>query len=657
LSKIILLLLFSISSFAAKTEYDRAEDVIKNILAPYNPGFEAGKGGWTASAGSFGLETSGANFSDIGKDSASFDASATDQTLSSTSVTIPKYLYGANGLASCRFKTTATDYLFQVYDGSNVVATQTISATTTFTKQSLNFIFPSSGSVLIRVKSASNAAAIYFDDCYLGDASNLTNVSQAQFIGSAYFATTGSCTWSRTNTALGAFSTNSSCPGPTVEFNPSTSTIQTTDADLPKVTVNNLPPGEYLIMVTGSALPSAASINTFAINDGTTTSGRGLGPQSAGARAQFTIVGNFSYTTTANRTFEIYGAASSGNVVIENDGGTELMKFAIYRYPSTSEIAYRHDLINWRVDANISGANPSLGTSAQTSYTGITDSSLTLTNNTGNGVLTAQIPCSTTVASSGTTCSSGSESIGVAFDLPKAGDVLACASFSHVIQVTGGSARVDATFQIVETPNNAQTISQEGKSRVMSDLSTASAAIEVSHPVRVCGTFTFASAGQKTLRLFYEQAVTATVTTNVIAADAGANNGQRDIHWEVYPINQLMPAPILVGSVTSASTGALRIEGANVTSGGTVTEIGASDWLNGNCSLSTSTFTCTINSGIFSATPSCVVTLLQDPPSGGTDAQVLGIKTVSSTSLVYSMSQPGSGNTPKAAHVICMGAR
>ena len=186
----------------------------------------------------------------------------------------------------------------------------------------------------------------------------------------------------------------------------------------------------------------------------------------------------------------------------------------------------------WRVDANIQGANIDLGTADVSSYTGMENASLSLTNNTsGVGVLTAKIPCSSTNAPSGTTCAAGNESVGVSFDIPKPVDVLACVSFQHSVGNTTGAVLFAA--QVVETPSNAQTISQEGHTRMMS---SSSAANTVTAPHRNCGTLSFSTSGTKTIRLFYEQDTTAT-TSSTVFADASAAVGQRDIHWEIYPLN------------------------------------------------------------------------------------------------------------------------
>jgi hypothetical protein len=195
---------------------------------------------------------------------------------------------------------------------------------------------------------------------------------------------------------------------------------------------------------------------------------------------------------------------------------------------------------HWRVDATIAGANPSLGTVSVASYTGIENAGLTLTNNPGRGILTAQIPCSSTNSPSGTTCSAGNESIGVSFTIPEAVDVRACASFTHVGQpVTSAGNNFTATFQIIETPNNAQTLTQEGKSKVQHRITAEQAAVASIYaaPFRVCGTFTFSTSGQKTLRLMYEQAIpTGTISFSQILGDQDAAHGQPDIHWEIEPL-------------------------------------------------------------------------------------------------------------------------
>jgi hypothetical protein len=190
---------------------------------------------------------------------------------------------------------------------------------------------------------------------------------------------------------------------------------------------------------------------------------------------------------------------------------------------------------NILIDANISGSNISMGTSNQTAYVGLENAGLALTNNTSKGSdSSVQIPCSSTNSPSGSTCSAGSESVGIAFTLGagQLGLYEVCAAFAHHVSITQGGP-VDATFQLVETAPNAQTVLQQGGERLRSRLEVASSANTNSgKAIRLCGTFNFTTSGQKAIRLMYEQSVTSTgVSENGVTGDDGANNGNRDIKF------------------------------------------------------------------------------------------------------------------------------
>lgn len=101
-----------------------------------------------------------------------------------------------------------------------------------------------------------------------------------------------------------------------------------------------------------------------------------------------------------------------------------------------------------------------------------------------------------------------------------------------------------------------------------------------------------------------------TVGAGTCTVDTAYNIGH---NLTVSPADQKLPAPILVGSVTNGSTGAMRVEAAVVAapSGGacTVTESGSSDWISGNAtSGGTGLCAITFNTGVFSAAPVCACT-------------------------------------------------
>lgn len=244
---------------------------------------------------------------------------------------------------------------------------------------------------------------------------------------------------------------------------------------------------------------------------------------------------NFSNNGVFSNTSTAANSAANGDAVTSTSGYVDIGMIRVPIQGWDAGLDKTNDQIDWRVDANITGANPSLGTSDTSSYTGIENSSLTLTNNTSKGSLTCQIPCSSTNAPSGTTCSSGNESVGITCPYPTTGYVRVCAEFAHRISTTT-SGTLNTTFQIVKTSNNAQfdSNSVEGGSRLQSSLSAGTGSI--SHPFNLCGNFFIDSVGYHTFRVMYEQNHVGTVSENLILADADSNVGQRDIHWTVTPL-------------------------------------------------------------------------------------------------------------------------
>lgn len=167
---ILIFFLFSSLVHAAFSDVDRQELATKNILT--NGGFESSKDGWTASGGTFAVVTSGSNLL-IGRVSATWDSSGSSQTFTSRAITIPKGLYGKNGAVFCSIQTpsgTAT-HTISAYDGTNSLATTNVYSNTTPVNTGALFVFPSSGTMAIRITSvASNEPLIAIDDCFIGSA-------------------------------------------------------------------------------------------------------------------------------------------------------------------------------------------------------------------------------------------------------------------------------------------------------------------------------------------------------------------------------------------------------------------------------------------------------------------------------------------------------
>lgn len=142
-----------------------------------NAGFENGKASWTASGGTFSVSTS-SPLKD--KSSATWDASATSQTLRSKAITVPAALQGQACQGDMQYSGGDTFYSLRVVDGSNVLvsssATSTLNALAGPKIASVYFLCPSSGSVKIELLSSGDGAVIKLDDFHIR---RLTNFGES----------------------------------------------------------------------------------------------------------------------------------------------------------------------------------------------------------------------------------------------------------------------------------------------------------------------------------------------------------------------------------------------------------------------------------------------------------------------------------------------
>lgn len=579
---ILIICLLIAPNVHALNEVDRAEIFSKNLLL--NGGFENGKAKWTASAGTF---TTTGSSPMVGKMHATWDAAASGNTLTSKVITIPAGMHGRNGVASCLFTTasgTAT-HTIQAYDGTNVLSSVAITSSTTPTRASANFIFPSSVTVALRIYANADEPSVAIDDCFLGPAESFNlGLDKPQDVFSATIANDGTVTNENSDWISG------NC----------------TNAD-PRVCT--------FVTSFFSAAPNC------------TTDGEDV-----------TAVSSSSVSVDQNAVITRINCQKTGTDALQ--------------------AAYRPDIAAWRVDANISGANISLGTSAQSAYVTPNNASLTLTQNTGSS--SVGISCSSTNDNSvgSTTCSAGSEEPGIVVDIPRAGHVEVCFDFSHYVNHTTLSGDLTSTFEVQRTSNGSQTIAENGKSRISSGGSYgASASFTYFNPHTLCGRFNITSAAKHTFRLMYEQG-TLTGTSNLILADAAASYGQRDIHVTARYIDQSVPAPLLVGSVVSNSSGVLKeiIANLNCDAGSAITsQTGSTS--NGVASIgnvSGGACAVTLASGTFSTTPYCWATPNAAFASAGL---ILSAAASSSTAISVDCEDDASGAcTSYDFNLLCKGA-
>lgn len=528
-----LLLAFAPSAFAQSTTtlqatntdgFTSAQSLVKNS------GFEGGSRNWTASGGTYTTTTTGPL---RGSRSATWDSNGASQTLTSDAFTIPEGLKGQPGVVSCMIQTasgTATHTL-TVYDGSaNIITPVTITSSATGApRTTLNFVFPSSGTIAARLTStASDEPSIKFDECIVASANewNLSQVNQATLVASGYIPGTASCKLTRTNTALGAFPDVSACPGVTIESNTGPGILQTTDADNADFTVNNLPMGDYVAILDvyiGENSNGTGTL-TVALNDGTTTTGNSsvrVDGTGGGNNPRVTITGVFSYTSAGNRTFSLFGAASGSNTIFaENQNATiNRINFRLLRFPSTSEIAVRPELLanSW---SGKHGADCSLASGTGSSITDWGgDATCTFTELTNNNFGTV------TSFTNG-----GNNSAGIVFTPKKVQRYKVCSDFV----LSQGGATANQVYQLADGSNN----------EIASSASTAITGGNYEQK-NICGIFYATSTSSQTIKL--------RINPNGASSSIGAPTGGSAVNWTIFAIDQSLPAPVLVGSRAQVS--------------------------------------------------------------------------------------------------------
>ena len=546
-------------------------DEVQGLAASQNlirdPGWESGSTNqWTASSGTYAVSTS----SPIrGKFSATWDSNASSQTLQSSAFSIPTGYYGANGVASCRVVATSgtATHTIAAHDGTNPITSATITSVTTGSaRTTVNFVFPSSGSIRIRFTSvASNEPEIKIDDCYLAlaDTFNVSQVNQSEIYGTFTYAQNASCFWNKTANNWNSFSAATCGTGTATGY------ALAPSSTLPAIRFSNLPPGRYEVSVNATLRADFATTSTsclYAISDGTTRKSVVQGyATSASGGPSFSLEANFDYTTVRSSiTFEVLAnrAAGGGNCyVLNNDFSDMTFNIVVKRFPTNSELAYRPEFTEWFVIADITGANPSLGVSSVSSYTEITDSGLTMTPVSGSqaaGIMCSSTNSAATPSTGATTCSAGSESVGANFSIPFAGWYEICFDAGWRSQADASEV-MQTTFNVVETPTNAQTLTQECGPRLGSTSGGNTTDSQVGTPGRYCGQCNFSSAGTKGVRLMYEQLASGTPDSSELMADNGATTGQRAIRVTVRPMRYSMSTPLLVNSVKTPYNGVTTI--------------------------------------------------------------------------------------------------
>lgn len=605
--------------------------------------------GWTSSGATFsqqaytnGIESDAKYFR--------FVATTSGQYFETTALVIPDNFSGG---CQADFKkvNVSTDDLFkvEVVDGSaNILTSANIKKSSWVKFPTLSFKCPSAGAtVKMRVTSLA-AGTLEGDRGYVGSNQNLVSIAQAKSLGKIELTGTTGCAFDTTSTSYVSHSANASCG----TFIASSANVKIPATKIPGfILPAGSPAGTYQIIARGNfkKIGTTDGAVFFRLTDGTTPFGyASTYVQSQNGANSGNLVGSITYASPliSDTTIQLQSLTetASNTARIELGSANYLLQFEVFYFPSSAESAISNEQSSWFIDANIGGANIGSGVSALTSYTELTDAGLDLVVNSSKGSSNAEIACINGTASSGLTCSGVNESAGIAFVPPYTGSFEACASFST--NISNGNT---GTFQLIETPNNASTILQEGGDRITAGISMTTGTVDA--PFKVCGNFNFSDTSKKTIRLMIEKPVGNAL---LVTADRNSSAGQRDIHFTVRPLLSAFNRPILTGDQVTTPGAIKPVEyRARVNGAGTcdVTATLGNAWLTLNTRTTVNDCTFNLVSGKFASgtTPFCTCGTSN---AVGYQCDVSG---TSSTVRTYVLRHDGVTGTDQLTTISCLG--
>lgn len=572
-----------------------------NILASYDYNFElnAPATNWTASGGTLTSTATAANVGD-GSYAGSWVSSAGSQTLDSALVAIPAGLYGQNGELKVMLETAATDFTLEVFDGTNILAQQTVTGNgaSSYGTYSLNFVFPTSGSIRMRLVSGS-AKTIYIDDAYLGTATNIGTSNQITALGNQYPVTLSASFGTTTNNVF----------------------LSRRDGQFLEVT-GSFTGGSPAASQAYIQMPSGLSIDTTTLGSiqkylGYWTVGQGTSTNVYNASSAVL----FYDGSTTDKVFIANTVTSTGYVAanansIENNTVPQFFKFRvpIKGWTASTIVTPDTQAMSW------SGyiTNTSRWLTSSSTFADLTSAgTITLVQRQSNNFPAVSLASGTRP--------------GVTFTPKKPGTYYLCMNPKAYVGTSGdqiGLRIYDGSTEIARTGGGG-----------------------LSYPsfVPLCGVYNISSLSPVTLVI-----QGATPGSNDGIDLTGSYNNSVEIY--ILDVSQSLPLPNILNQVTTKNSSGERIERALIANNGTTasfTKQSDSAWTVSRTSAGKVTIS--FNADAFSDTPSCTATV----QNSGTTAigYATGIENASNTSIEVNTETYAGADSDVPVSVICMGPK
>lgn len=484
--------------------------------------------------------------------------------------------------ASVHYKGDGTLKSLVVSNGTSTLASIPLGNVADWTQASINYPCGTSRTVRIVQTTAGTTPALGVGRVYYGPARNIGTVAQATLYAKGTWAGVTNCRWSQSSGSYANFPADTDCNNPTVIGQASAPGTR-----IPALTLPSLPPGNYQINVTGNMGVDGAGFAFLRLTDGTNFSNMCSVFSNAGQVSHGGCTFSLRYETAqSNVTIQLQGLDSSaGNLNVYNEDSNQSFEIAIYRFPTASEQVFRPDSV-------IDTTGMVFPTSAATCPAGTLLADGAAVSRTQFGRLFQRI---------GITHGQGDGS--TTFNLPD--------YRGRFIRGVDGTANRDedkATRSAMatggNTGNNVGSVQAEATNAQLFSPGGGTVFTSVSgQGAQVFGSqYPFPSTASGGVGL----------PAAVWPADSGTGNETRPDNAYVnycISIGDTVQAPLLIGSVTSNSSGIERVERVSVAESCTASPCTiasqSGSWVSSITRGSTGAYTVNIAAGTFSSAPSC----------------------------------------------------
>lgn len=595
--KYILALLFSVSAYgqnaALTTNGTYLPGVYHNRNYVKNPGAEQNANYITQSAS---ITTRSTSSPLQGVASFLIDGTSSGQTVKFDTQSLETLLKGQNCEADFSFTGDATLYKAYVEQGSTKI-TADLQLTNEALTRTVSIAFAcgdlSSNSHLVIETTSASAAAIKVDNVILSKNQNLFYINQTKVLGT--LATTACASpFSTTSTTVSAFGTQTGCTYTATGLASAPATM------IPAIKISSIPAGEVVVHVAGSMVCITQDKDChYQLFDGTNYYREDQVVESSSGSSTSPVI-RFTYnypTSQANLTLELRGYVTSGgtNRLYMTSGQPGVI--TVTSVPSQSQGVLFSDNTNFDWVAFTPSTLQGFGTT-------------TPATNQCQGKRQGPDFLMRCKFTSGTTV--GSEArVGLITGLTSA-DTNKIPS----IQLAGNYIRNTATIALVSTP------------------------------VLIEPSVTYVTFGKQTAA----DAAFTKQDGNQVVANSELFSFYARVPIQGWAENQ--NAPLLIGSVTSGTSGSERIERAYVTNAGSCSISAGNQsgtWITSLAHPTTGECTLTLASGYFSGTPACTISPMSVDRSA--------VTAVSSSSVSTLTRSGGGTSTDSDFSIICVGAR